>query len=414
MNSPWKLFEAYGVELEYMIVDAETLDVLPAAEEVLRESDGTVASEVVRGDLAWSNELAAHVIELKTNGPAAGLHLLNDRFQEAVRRINGSLRAHGARLMPTAMHPWMDPSREMRLWPHENSAIYRAYDRIFSCKGHGWTNLQSTHLNLPFHGDVEFGKLHAAIRVVLPILPALAASSPLIEGRATGLLDNRLETYRHNQDRLPIIAGRVIPEAVFTRADYTREIFEPIERAIAPHDTEGVLESEFLNSRGAIARFSRGSIEIRLLDIQECPRADLAVLGLVVETLKALVEERWAPFSAQACWSEQALEPILNACIADGGAAPVEDPRYLELFGFPSNLPANARELWLHLEQELFGTVVDADPLCEARRLIVEKGTLARRILTDLRGAPEPENMRRTYAKLCECLDEGRLFIPSK
>ena len=36
-------------------------------------------------------------------------------------------------------------------------------------------------LNLPFSSDEEFGRLHAAIRLLLPLLPALAASSPLVE-----------------------------------------------------------------------------------------------------------------------------------------------------------------------------------------------------------------------------------------
>ena len=50
--------------------------------------------------------------------------------------------------------------------------MYEAYDRIFDCRGHGWANLQAVHLNLPFSGDEEFGRLHAAIRLVLPIMPA--------------------------------------------------------------------------------------------------------------------------------------------------------------------------------------------------------------------------------------------------
>ena len=32
-----------------------------------------------------------------------------------------------------------------------------------------------------------------------------------------------------------------------------------------------------MNSRGAIARFDRNAIEIRVIDVQECPKADLAI-----------------------------------------------------------------------------------------------------------------------------------------
>ena len=72
--------------------------------------------------IAWSNELVLHVIELKTNGPAPSLDPLPELFQSDVRRINSILRSRDARLMPTAMHPWMDPATETRLWPPMTSS----------------------------------------------------------------------------------------------------------------------------------------------------------------------------------------------------------------------------------------------------------------------------------------------------
>ena len=176
-NRPLHLFEAYGVELEYMIVEAGSLAVLPVTDKVLYALAGKYVSQVDLPDLSWSNELVLHVIELKTAGPAAALEPLARVFQEHVGRVNRILQPLGGRLMPSAMHPWMDPARQMRLWPHEYSPVYQAYDRIFDCRGHGWANLQSVHLNLPFGDDQEFGRLHAAIRVLFPILPALTASS---------------------------------------------------------------------------------------------------------------------------------------------------------------------------------------------------------------------------------------------
>ena len=78
-------------------------------------------------------------------------------FAAGVARVNELLAPHGARLMPGAAHPWMNPDTETRLWPHDDDTIYRAYDRIFDCRGHGWSNLQSMHVNLPFADDDEFG-----------------------------------------------------------------------------------------------------------------------------------------------------------------------------------------------------------------------------------------------------------------
>ena len=70
------------------------------------------------------------------------------------------------------------------------------------------------HINLPFADDAEFTRLHAAIRAVLPIIPALSAASPFEQGSATGWMDTRLRYYRDNQREIPEISGQVIPEAV--------------------------------------------------------------------------------------------------------------------------------------------------------------------------------------------------------
>jgi glutamate---cysteine ligase / carboxylate-amine ligase len=289
---PFRLFERFGVELEYMIVDARTLAVLPVTDRVLHAVAGEYVSDVELGAVSWSNELALHVIELKTTDPAARLDGLAAEFQEHVVRINRLLEPLGGRLMPTAMHPWMDPHREMRLWPHDYSPVYEAFDRVFDCRGHGWANLQSVHLNLPFADDAQFARLHAAIRLLLPIMPALAASSPVMDGRATGRLDNRLEVYRHNARRVPRVSGAVIPEPVFSRQAYEQEILQPLYRDIAPLDPDGTLQFEWLNARGAIARFDRNTIEIRVLDVQECPRADLAVCRLLTDVLRAMCVQR--------------------------------------------------------------------------------------------------------------------------
>ncbi len=310
--------------------------------------------------------------------------------------------------MPSAMHPWMDPCRETRLWPHGDSDIYQAYDRIFGCRGHGWANLQSVHLNLPFQGDEEFARLHAAVRLLLPILPALAASSPIVEGKLTGFLDSRLEVYRLNQKRIPSITGRVIPEPVFSRAEYLRVILGQLYRDISPHDPEGLLRHEWLNSRGAIARFARDTIEIRLLDIQECPRADLAVLALLAAVLKALAAEAWLPLSEQMAWEAEQLEPLLLRTIREGEGAFLDDGRYLSAFGFPGER-CRAGELWRHLASEFYapGSVEEG----EALGVILERGPLARRLLRALGKDPPFEQIREVYRRLCRCLERGETFL---
>ncbi len=400
------LFKGFGIELEYMIVNRETLDVAPLADRVLFAAGGDTSGEVELGELAWSNELMLHVIELKTNGPAPALTGLARHFADHVRHIDELLAPLGARLMPTAMHPWMDPWREARLWPHGCSAIYQAYDRIFDCRGHGWSNLQSAHLNLPFAGEDEFARLHAAVRLVLPILPALAAASPLVDGLVAGSLDQRLEAYRLNQKRVPSIAGRVIPEPIFTPETYRERLLGRIYHDIAPHDPDGLLQHEWLNSRGAIARFQRNAIEIRLLDVQECPGADLAIAALIVALLRALVAERWADLEVQQDWPVAPLEEIFLASIHDAERALIRHRRYLAMFGLDAE--CSIAELWAKLFSDLAPSLAPEhhDPL----RVILGQGPLARRILNSLGGIISHERIMRVYRELCDCLSHNRMF----
>ncbi|GIV60429.1 MAG: glutamate--cysteine ligase [Rhodothermaceae bacterium] len=403
----YDLFEAFGVELEYMIVDRVTLAVRPLADVLIHEKTGQYVADVDNGPVAWSNELVNHVVELKTNGPAPLLDGLAALFHANVVEINERLRPHGAMLLPTGAHPLMDPRTETHLWPHEYNEVYSLYNRLFDCRGHGWANLQSTHLNLPFRDEDGFGRLHAAIRVLLPVIPALSASTPLLDGALTGFADSRLETYRHNQDRFPVITGRVIPEAVFTKADYHRRIYRPINEALRPFDTDGVLDHTFVNSRGAIARFDRNAIEIRIIDLQECPAADLAILAGVVAVLRALVAERWVPLAAVKTWHEDALAAIFLDVVRHAERAVITDRAYLRLFGLEAS-EATAGALWRHLVAAMRDDLPgDAAGVLEH---LLTQGSLATRITRRLGDDVTPGRIREVYHELAACLAENRLF----
>lgn len=402
-------FMGCGIELEYMIVD-EALSVLPVADRLLVDDDGNAGNEVERGRMGWSNELVLHVIEVKNLRPTASLNLLPDAFQAEVHEINRRLRPLGGRLMPGGMHPWMNPDTDTRLWPHGNDAIYRTYDRIFDCRGHGWSNLQSMHINLPFGDDQEFARLHAAIRLALPILPALAASSPFADGRGTGWMDYRMHVYANNANRLPSIAGLIVPETITSRADYAEHILAPMYRDIAPFDPENVLQHEWLNSRGAIARFERNAIEIRVLDTQECPRADLAVAAAVVELVRAL-------YHADMLFEQQELPTaplaaILQDCIRSADQAEIANGTYLRLLGY-SGERCTAGELWRHLIERMLSD--------EPRHLqhwgvplqtIITHGPLARRLVRAAGEQPTLWQLKTVYRRLCDCLEAGQVFVP--
>ena len=413
------LFEAVGVELEYMIVDAASLDVLPKSDHVLYSVANEYTTEVERGALAWSNELVLHVLEIKTNGPAPALRGLDDAVMYDLREIAKILKSVNGRLMPGAAHPWMDPSQETRIWPHEDNEIYHAFDRIFGCTGHGWSNLQCTHLNLPFAGDGEFARLHAAIRLVLPLIPAIAASSPILDGRLTGLMDSRMHFYRENQKKIPSIAGRVIPEPVYTQCEYEEKILGPMYAEIAPFDPDEILHNEWLNARGAIARFDRSAIEIRIIDVQECPTADMAILHAITCVLRALVSEKWQTLERQKRADTDALNTILLATTHAGEAAIIRDRDFLEAFGIHAR-EARSREVWQHLVESVVAPDRDfTGAWAEAIAVYLTDGPLARRIVRAVAGenpgvaerlSLNREKLHGVYQTLCDCLSENRVF----
>ncbi|WP_339659288.1 glutamate-cysteine ligase family protein [uncultured Polaribacter sp.] len=408
MGKKYHLFEVYGIELEYMLVAKSNFKVTAIVDQLLTKKNGSLTSDIENGEIAWSNELVAHVLELKTNGPTANLNNLANSFHANVVEINALLKDFDAQLLPTASHPLMNPDTDTQLWKHSYSEVYALYNRIFNCKGHGWSNVQSTHINLPFFNDEEFEKLHAAIRILLPLIPGLCASSPILEGKNTGFKDTRLEYYKTNQKEIPEMTGKVIPENVFTKKDYHQTIFEPIQKAIKPFDTENILDHHFLNSRGAISRFDRNAIEIRLVDIQECPKADIAICVLIIEVLKLLVSEDLVSLENQKKWEKEPLFDLLNDAIKHGENSVITNVEYLHLFGLKE--ATTQQNVWNHL----FNLVKDSidESHLEALQTILTEGTLATRILKAIADDFSEDHIQKVYGDLAVCLQKNEVFNP--
>ncbi|MEK6900685.1 MAG: glutamate--cysteine ligase, partial [Nanoarchaeota archaeon] len=216
-----------------------------------------------------------------------------------------------------------------------------------------------------------------------------------------GIMNSRLEYYRKNCAKIPFIAGDVIPEPILSIEEYHTKLLSRAYRDISVYDPEGLLQHEFLNSRGAIARFDRNAIEIRVLDLQECPLADLAVASLISKVLKAVVEERWCPFQQQ-LYPQGKLVAIFRSIIPAAEETIIDDEAYLRCFGLQKK-SCTAKELWSYLLAQVYVEKEFIEPL----QLILTKGTLARRILK----AVEKEELRKVYAKLCDCLAEGKMFV---
>jgi carboxylate-amine ligase len=404
------------VEIEYALARRDGLRVAAEADALLAELGGSPDSHPSVGNVEADNELAAHVLELKIRKPSADLPAQAADFQAFVRRANEVLSGRGLCLMPGGMHPFMDPASESRLWAHEDSGVYAAYDRVFGCRGHGWLNIQSVHLNLPFTGDAEFARLHNAVSLLLPLLPALAASSPVYGGAHHGWLDGRLFHYIANQKRLPSIIGPIIPEPVGGEQEYRDKILAPMYKEIAPFDPEEILQEEWLNSRAAIARFERGSIEIRCMDTQEHPGADLALCQFAASALRLAIADGGDLLALHKRLPAGSLRSLFLETARIGRAAPMPAAYPFSAFGVDPQPTAgdtlNALAARLDVKDKSKGWA-HFSPVIS---LLLTRGNLAERILHAATSRPsEPPSPARypgIYARLCDCLQEGEAFLP--
>src|SRR5690606_3693051 len=240
------LFEVAGLELEYPTVD-EDLDVVALVEPAFRMVAGRGTSDIELDRVGFSNEIADHVFEVKTLDPVMSLRDADEAIVTGIRRFSEVLKQEwGARLLPTAMHPWFDP-RDARLWTRSGLRIYTTYAQIFDIRTHGWMNVQATHLNLPFGTERETMAMHTAAAMLIPYLPAIAASSPVHDGRLQPFADSRLGWILQHQSRIPETCGRVVPEYVDSYNAYRRDILQPMYNALDRFPHSEPIRHEFLN-----------------------------------------------------------------------------------------------------------------------------------------------------------------------
>jgi carboxylate-amine ligase len=399
----YSLFECFGIELEYMIVNRKTLMPAPISDQLIIKKIGQITDELENGTISWSNELVLHVLELKTTRPVPTLDGLAQDFHQNILEINELLKPLDAELMPTAMHPLFNPLQDVKLWPHERNEIYSRYNQIFDCKGHGWGNMQSMHINLPFANDEEFYSLHEAIRHIMPLIPAITAASPIFDGQKSEILDNRLAFYEKNQKKIPSITGKVIPESVANKTEYEEVIFKRIYKDIAPYDKDKSLQHEWLNSRGAIARFDRNAIEIRIIDLQECPAADLAIAEFVVQALKFIIPK----IKEHNPIDEYELYGIYRMALEKGGKSIISNEDYLRIFDLDKEGKVSIERVW----RQILKHVYLSDDNKAIIEYILENGNLSQRILANLKITDwSEENIKKEYAHLVDCLKENKLY----
>jgi len=283
--------EVLGPEHEFSIVD-EKLTPLPIVDKIIREVHGRIVNCAPLGACSFGKELQAHVAEFKANKPFASPKVFDETMQSTVETILGILdkRCNG-RLLGCGMHPLLR-LRDAKVWSHRDRGIYAALDRIFNLNQHGWLNIQSFQLNLPYRNGSDAVQLYNAIANILPYLPAVAASSPICESRVSNYLDNRLHFYLRNQSEVPSITGSFIPEYVDSLEEYEKTTVQQYSNDLTKLNAPRILlNKEWLNSRGAVIRQDRRAIEIRILDEQECIKSDVALSCLIRATLRGILAD---------------------------------------------------------------------------------------------------------------------------
>lgn len=300
-----------GTEHEYSVNDP-AFNALPVSDRILKEICGRYDSEILFGDVKLGKELQKTVLEFVPRTHADDIAVLESQLIRGMAKFNGIFGGR-YRLLGLGMHPTARPA-DIPVWDHDEGEYYAVYDRLFNIRQHGWLNIQALQINLSYRSSRDLIHLFNKVRMLLPCLIAVTASSPMVEGRLTGRCDNRLVYYRENQKEIPEICGGIVPEPIRTVADY-RAVQDGIFEKLRAQNA-GILCEEWVSSGGIIIRFSRKCLEIKALDEQESIRSDMAVCAFV----RALLRCRTLPIDS----SQDGLLALTEEAIR-GGTAGLKD-----------------------------------------------------------------------------------------
>src|SRR5215213_8328653 len=173
-----------GIEEEFALVDPETLLLVPRFE-LLRDAAAgdPVLSESIAGELISSE------IEIRS-GAGSDVEDARARQADRRRRLFTLAAANGVALGSTGTHPLSD-YREQHIIDTEH------YHRVEQgLKYVAWrNNTFSVHVHVGVHGADRAVRVCDRLRPVLPLLLAISANSPYIDGRDSGLHSGRSQIF---------------------------------------------------------------------------------------------------------------------------------------------------------------------------------------------------------------------------
>jgi hypothetical protein len=265
-------------------------------DKLIKDFHGRIVNFVEQPTFTFGKELQLHVMEIKPNEPFKSPKVFEKTMHKAVLTLLGFLEnKYDAQLLGTEMHPLLKLD-DTRIWPHRHKQIYRAFGRIFNLQQHGWLNIQSFQLNIPYRGEKDAVLMHNILANLCAYIPAISASSPIFEGKFGEFgefVDNRLHFYMMNQKEVPSVTGDVVPEYVSSLKQYKKDVIEKYSLDLAKTGADKcLLFKDWVNSRGVIFRFDRKSIEIRVMDEQECIKSDVALSCFIRAVVSGLIRNK--------------------------------------------------------------------------------------------------------------------------
>jgi glutamate---cysteine ligase / carboxylate-amine ligase len=246
-----------GIEEEFALLDPIELGLVQRFEE-LREAaaDDPILSQAVTGELISSE------IEIRS-GRGENLTVAISAQRDRRRRLFGLATERGVLLAATGTHPWSD-YREQHIIETEH------YKRVEDgLKYVAWrNNTFSLHLHVGIRGADRAVQVCDRLRVVAPLLLAISANSPFLDGRDSGLHSARSQIFTKSFPRCGI------PDEFGTWATFS-DYIELLQ------STDSIVEytQVWWSLR---PHFTFGTVEVRICDAQSTAPESEGLAALIV------------------------------------------------------------------------------------------------------------------------------------
>ncbi|MDX6687663.1 MAG: glutamate---cysteine ligase / carboxylate-amine ligase [Baekduia sp.] len=262
-----------GLEEEFAVLDADTLDMVPRFEEL---RDAAVPDPVLSASIA--GELISSEIEI-TSGRGEDFADALARQREHRRRLFDLAASRGIALGATATHPWADYREQHNI---DTEHYRRVVDGLQYVARRN--NTFSLHVHVGVQGADRAIRVCDRLRPVLPTLLAVSANSPYLDGRDSGLHSARTQSFTKSFPRCGI------PDAYGSWASYAQYIdFLVATRSIV----------EYTQVWWSVRpHFSFGTVEVRIADVQGTAIESDALSALIVAAVAqaARDEDEGRPF----------------------------------------------------------------------------------------------------------------------